>query len=157
MAGEADGPRRWWQVPKFIQESLALVFGTLLVASIIGLYNIGNNLSVLTVQLAETQKDLAAITAWKEEFGAKPRWGEDDAREQGILFRRDLDRLESRISKLATAYFEHDRKSTKYIERIDNDRKMLEHQNLMLNKIDQRLDRIEAQVTGHLTMQKHHK
>lgn len=148
MAGETEG-NRWWRIPTFIQESLALIFGTLLVASIIGLFNMWSELSVFNIRLGNIEKDLAFLASWKEEFGAKPRWGADDAEKQEGLLRRDIDRSVRRLDMLSNSYYEHDKQSQARVERLGHNEKRTDH-------VERRLDRLEAQVTGHLNFKTHH-
>jgi len=148
-----------WRVPIWLQEFVAALMVPLLLAGLYGIFSLRDTVNSLASDLehvierndivhANLNSELDTLKQWKETFGAKPRWGADDAEKQENLLRRDIDRQESRLDLLSESYFDHDKKAQGYIRDIGNNGRNID-------SLSRRLDRVEAKVTGHLTFSEH--
>lgn len=120
MAGTdvEEHSRGRWTLPVLVQETVAGLIVTLLVASIFGSLSLWRGFGILDLRLTELEKDYAALSAWKEEFGKKERFGKDD----GLKVDRQMIRIGLKVDSLISTIGTHNQTAERYIERIDNDR-----------------------------------
>jgi len=122
MAGNEVTQRSRWILPGLVQETIAGLVVTLIVASLAGSLVLWRGFGIHDLRITEVEKDYKALVAWKEEFGKKKRFGEDD----GDKLERQIVRLNLKVDALISTISAHNQVAERYIERIDADRRRID-------------------------------
>ena len=131
MAGETNTTGQW-RIPPKVQQIISGVSSALLVAGILGIFGLWSEVNSISSDFrhmrerqalvhGELIKDIAVFTQWKETFGAKKRFGQED----GDKIERRLIQLEIKVAAEHQMRVLHDTNAAKYIERIDQQGKRI--------------------------------